>query len=152
MRQTRGRRNECGHIHILPENLNASNYFTTACPPGVAVGSTDHSAPRREAHARWIYRQYSQGKYPKVFTPSTAIKHNKQCSKVHARQKLPEISPLVSLNVTLVERSTIFKKIPEGSKLSNKVANDAKMVAKDAKFATNLALPPRFHQVLIESP
>ncbi|PRD28686.1 UNVERIFIED_CONTAM: hypothetical protein NCL1_31671 [Trichonephila clavipes] len=39
-----------------------------------------------------IQQQYSQGKYPntfsrrdlKVFTPSTAIKHNNQCLKIHA--------------------------------------------------------------------
>ncbi|GFW88867.1 hypothetical protein TNCV_2683011 [Trichonephila clavipes] len=44
----------------------------------------------------------------------------------------------------------------EGSELANMVANDAKRVAKVAKLAakndTNLALPPRFRQVLIESP
>ncbi|GFV89719.1 DDE_3 domain-containing protein [Trichonephila clavipes] len=48
----------------------------------------------------------------------------------------------------------------KGSELANMVANDAKMVAKVAKLATNLfakndanfALPPRFRQVLIESP
>ncbi|GFV95042.1 hypothetical protein TNCV_1030401 [Trichonephila clavipes] len=52
------------------------------------------------------------------------------------------------------------KKIPEGSEIANMVANDAKMVAKVAKLAVNLvakndaylALPPRFRQVLIESP
>ncbi|GFY03057.1 hypothetical protein TNCV_980621 [Trichonephila clavipes] len=47
-------------------------------------------------------------------------------------------------------------KIPEGSELANKVTNDAKMVAKVAKWTAkndaNLALPPRFHQVLIQSP
>ncbi|GFW05336.1 hypothetical protein TNCV_3358551 [Trichonephila clavipes] len=32
------------------------------------------------------------------------------------------------------------------------VTNDAKMDAKVAKLAANLALPPRFRQVLIESP
>ncbi|GFX51235.1 hypothetical protein TNCV_2735861 [Trichonephila clavipes] len=52
------------------------------------------------------------------------------------------------------------EKIPEASALANKVTNDAKMVAKVAKLAANLvskidgnlALPPRFRQVLIESP
>ncbi|GFT34741.1 hypothetical protein TNCV_2898801 [Trichonephila clavipes] len=59
-----------------------------------------------------------------------------------------------------VERSTTFQKIPEGSELANMVANDAKIVIKVVKLATNLvakndanlALPPRFRQVLIESP
>ncbi|GFY30844.1 hypothetical protein TNCV_3120041 [Trichonephila clavipes] len=48
----------------------------------------------------------------------------------------------------------------EGSELANMVAKDAKMVTKVAKLAANfvakndanLALPPRFCQVLIESP
>ncbi|GFX93369.1 hypothetical protein TNCV_151751 [Trichonephila clavipes] len=40
-------------------------------------------------------------------------------------------------------------KIPEGSKLANMVANDANLVAKND---ANLALQPRFRQVLIESP
>ncbi|GFU70505.1 transposable element Tcb1 transposase [Trichonephila clavipes] len=51
-------------------------------------------------------------------------------------------------------------KIPEGYELANMVANDLKMVAKVTKLAAslvdknyaNLALPPRFRQVLIESP
>ncbi|GFU91084.1 hypothetical protein TNCV_4924151 [Trichonephila clavipes] len=51
------------------------------------------------------------------------------------------------------------QKIPEGSELANMVVNDAKMVAKVTKLATNLvakndansALPPRFRRVLIES-
>ncbi|GFT56400.1 hypothetical protein TNCV_2333791 [Trichonephila clavipes] len=47
-------------------------------------------------------------------------------------------------------------KIPEGSELVNMVANDAQVVAKlaanlVAENDTNLALPPRFRQVLIES-
>ncbi|GFW88274.1 eukaryotic translation initiation factor 2-alpha kinase 1 [Trichonephila clavipes] len=54
----------------------------------------------------------------------------------------------------------VCKKNPEGSELTNMVANDAKMVFEVAKLATNLvakkdanlALPPRFRQVLIESP
>ncbi|GFW81249.1 hypothetical protein TNCV_375971 [Trichonephila clavipes] len=53
-----------------------------------------------------------------------------------------------------------YKKIPEGSEFAKMVANYAKMVANVAKFApnlvakndANLALPPRFRQVLIESP
>ncbi|GFV99762.1 hypothetical protein TNCV_5081221 [Trichonephila clavipes] len=53
-----------------------------------------------------------------------------------------------------------MKKIPEGFELANIVANDTKMVTKVAKLAAtlvskndaNLALPPRFRQVLIESP
>ncbi|GFU21844.1 integrase catalytic domain-containing protein [Trichonephila clavipes] len=49
------------------------------------------------------------------------------------------------------------EKIPEGSELANKVANDTKMVAKlttnlVAKNDANLALPPRFRQVLFQSP
>ncbi|GFX07073.1 uncharacterized protein TNCV_1556761 [Trichonephila clavipes] len=52
------------------------------------------------------------------------------------------------------------EKIPEGSELANMVVNDAQMVAKVAKLAANLvskndanlALPPRFRQVLIELP
>ncbi|GFX17036.1 hypothetical protein TNCV_4265621 [Trichonephila clavipes] len=52
------------------------------------------------------------------------------------------------------------QKIPEGSELASKVTNDAKMVAKVAKLTANLvakndanlALPPRFRQVLIQSP
>ncbi|GFV56872.1 hypothetical protein TNCV_3671461 [Trichonephila clavipes] len=47
----------------------------------------------------------------------------------------------------------------EGFELANMVANDTKMVANDAKMVANvvtkndanLALPPRFRQVLIES-
>ncbi|GFV26145.1 hypothetical protein TNCV_4887761 [Trichonephila clavipes] len=77
-----------------------------------------------------IQWQYSQGKYLKVFTPSTAIKHNNQC--------------------------LIIQKIPDGSELANMAANDAKMVVEVAKLAAkndaNLALLPRFCQVLIESP
>ncbi|GFW29534.1 hypothetical protein TNCV_1549451 [Trichonephila clavipes] len=54
----------------------------------------------------------------------------------------------------------MHQKNPEGSELENMFANDAKMVVKVAKLAANLvakndanlALPPRFHQVLIESP
>ncbi|GFW83512.1 hypothetical protein TNCV_4590131 [Trichonephila clavipes] len=49
-----------------------------------------------------------------------------------------------------------FLEDSEGSELANMVANYAKMVAKVAnllaKNDTNLALPPRFRQVLIESP
>ncbi|GFS50458.1 hypothetical protein TNCV_3196851 [Trichonephila clavipes] len=51
-----------------------------------------------------------------------------------------------------------YNKIPEGSELAQMVANDAQMVASDAnmvakvaKLAANLALPPRFRQVLIGS-
>ncbi|GFU69152.1 mariner Mos1 transposase [Trichonephila clavipes] len=47
-------------------------------------------------------------------------------------------------------------KIPEGSELANMVVNDAKMVVNDTNLVSkndaNLALPPRFRQVLIESP
>ncbi|GFS55427.1 hypothetical protein TNCV_1627071 [Trichonephila clavipes] len=51
-------------------------------------------------------------------------------------------------------------KIPEGSELANMFTNDAEMVAKVAKLAANLvakndanlALLPRFRQVLIELP
>ncbi|GFT62261.1 hypothetical protein TNCV_1701361 [Trichonephila clavipes] len=55
------------------------------------------------------------------------------------------------------EEKTHMVLIPEGSELANMVANDAKMVAKFAanlvaKNDANLALPPRFRQVLIESP
>ncbi|GFU65110.1 hypothetical protein TNCV_1162981, partial [Trichonephila clavipes] len=47
-----------------------------------------------------------------------------------------------------------------GSELANMIANDANMVARVAKLAANLvakndanlALPPRFRQILIESP
>ncbi|GFV51969.1 hypothetical protein TNCV_1323221 [Trichonephila clavipes] len=54
----------------------------------------------------------------------------------------------------------IHRKIPEGSELANMVANDATMIAEVAKLTANLvakkdanlALPPRFRQVLIESP
>ncbi|GFX69572.1 hypothetical protein TNCV_1769411 [Trichonephila clavipes] len=54
----------------------------------------------------------------------------------------------------------LSKKNPEGSELTNMLANDTKMVTKVVKldvnlFAkndANLALPPRFRQVLIESP
>ncbi|GFX88167.1 hypothetical protein TNCV_159821 [Trichonephila clavipes] len=46
-------------------------------------------------------------------------------------------------------------KIPEGSELTNMVANDAKMVTKVANLVSKnyakLALPPNFGQVLIES-
>ncbi|GFX48819.1 hypothetical protein TNCV_902011 [Trichonephila clavipes] len=49
-----------------------------------------------------------------------------------------------------------YNKIPEGSELANKVVNDAKIVAKVAKLTANLvanlALPPKFRQVLIQSP
>ncbi|GFV19597.1 hypothetical protein TNCV_478231 [Trichonephila clavipes] len=51
-------------------------------------------------------------------------------------------------------------KIPEGSELANMVVNDAKRLTNVATLATNLvdkndanlALPPRFRQVRIESP
>ncbi|GFW26960.1 hypothetical protein TNCV_1377981 [Trichonephila clavipes] len=51
----------------------------------------------------------------------------------------------------------VRQKNPEGPKLTNMVANDAKKVNKLAahlanKNDANLALPPRFRQVLIESP
>ncbi|GFX69239.1 hypothetical protein TNCV_3564151 [Trichonephila clavipes] len=46
--------------------------------------------------------------------------------------------------------------IPKGSELANMVANDAKVAKLAANLVTkndaNLALPPRFRQVLIESP
>ncbi|GFV38748.1 hypothetical protein TNCV_3624931 [Trichonephila clavipes] len=38
-------------------------------------------------------QQYSQGKYPKVFTPSTAIKHNHQCLKIHVRKDYSQAQP-----------------------------------------------------------
>ncbi|GFY10388.1 hypothetical protein TNCV_1462781 [Trichonephila clavipes] len=55
----------------------------------------------------------------------------------------PELSPI--------------EHIPEGSELANMVTNNTKMVAKLAanmvtKNDANLALPPRFRQILIESP
>ncbi|GFV67424.1 acetyl-CoA carboxylase 1 [Trichonephila clavipes] len=40
-----------------------------------------------------IQQQYSQGKYPKVFTPSTAIKHNHQCLKIHVRKDYSQAQP-----------------------------------------------------------
>ncbi|GFX39917.1 hypothetical protein TNCV_2646801 [Trichonephila clavipes] len=47
----------------------------------------------------------------------------------------------------------VAAKIPEGSKLANMVANEAKLVANlIAKNDANLTLPPRFRQVLIELP
>ncbi|GFW71360.1 hypothetical protein TNCV_537781 [Trichonephila clavipes] len=53
----------------------------------------------------------------------------------------------------------VLQKNPEGSELAIMVANDAKMVTNDAKMVAkvakndaSLALPPRFHQVLIELP
>ncbi|GFU08036.1 hypothetical protein TNCV_1527741 [Trichonephila clavipes] len=57
-------------------------------------------------------------------------------------------------------KDAVSKKIPKGSELANMVPNDAKMVAKVAKLATNLvakndvnlALPPRFRQVLVDLP
>ncbi|GFV91606.1 hypothetical protein TNCV_4761711 [Trichonephila clavipes] len=59
---------------------------------------------------------------------------------------------------TLGERRP-YKKNPEGPKLANLIANDAKMATKVAKLVANLvvkkanlALSPRFRQVLIESP
>ncbi|GFX90770.1 hypothetical protein TNCV_3166011 [Trichonephila clavipes] len=45
-----------------------------------------------------------------------------------------------------------LEKIPEGSELANMFANDTKMAANDAKNDADLTLPPRFRQVLIESP
>ncbi|GFU54450.1 hypothetical protein TNCV_2980441 [Trichonephila clavipes] len=57
------------------------------------------------------------------------------------------------ISLTLVERSTTFKKSTEGSELANMVANDAKIVANlFALNDANLPLPPRLRQVLIESP
>ncbi|GFY35337.1 hypothetical protein TNCV_796891 [Trichonephila clavipes] len=35
-----------------------------------------------------IQLQYSQSKSPKVFIPSTAIKHNHQCLKIHVSKRL----------------------------------------------------------------
>ncbi|GFV62412.1 hypothetical protein TNCV_1183261 [Trichonephila clavipes] len=62
-------------------------------------------------------------------------------------------------NKALVDDSwniSLNQKNPEGSELANMVVNDAQMVAKiaksEAKNDANLALPPRFRQVLIESP
>ncbi|GFV30205.1 uncharacterized protein TNCV_96821 [Trichonephila clavipes] len=57
-------------------------------------------------------------------------------------------------------RCFVWMEIPEGSELANKIANDAKMVAKVAKLTANLIakndanldLPPRFRKVLIQSP
>ncbi|GFY36062.1 hypothetical protein TNCV_4844341 [Trichonephila clavipes] len=44
-------------------------------------------------------------------------------------------------------------KIPEGSELTNMVAKVTKLATNlVAKYDANLALPPRFRQVLIESP
>ncbi|GFS87956.1 hypothetical protein TNCV_5126111 [Trichonephila clavipes] len=56
-----------------------------------------------------------------------------------------------------VDNLKLKKKIPDGFELANMVATDAKMVAKlttnlVSKNDANLALPPRFRQVLIESP
>ncbi|GFX20477.1 hypothetical protein TNCV_3488341 [Trichonephila clavipes] len=61
-----------------------------------------------------------------------------------------------SRNITarVIERDTsgwiyYFLEDSEGFELANMVANDAKMVTKND---ANLALPPRFRQVLIELP
>ncbi|GFT41490.1 HTH_Tnp_Tc3_2 domain-containing protein [Trichonephila clavipes] len=43
-------------------------------------------------------------------------------------------------------------KIPESFELANMVANDAKVTKLITKIDVNLAVPPRFRQVLIESP
>ncbi|GFX45580.1 hypothetical protein TNCV_175731 [Trichonephila clavipes] len=52
-----------------------------------------------------------------------------------------------------VDNSMLKKKIPESSELANMVAKDAKMAANLVdKNDANLVLPPRFRQVLIESP
>ncbi|GFV29139.1 hypothetical protein TNCV_4601711 [Trichonephila clavipes] len=65
-----------------------------------------------------------------------------------------------SRNITarVIERDTsdeiyYFLEDPEGSELANMVANDAKLAANlISKNDANLALLPRFRQVLIESP
>ncbi|GFT75639.1 hypothetical protein TNCV_1135981 [Trichonephila clavipes] len=62
-------------------------------------------------------------------------------------------NPHVSKCVKLVEGYTTFQKNPEGPKLANLVANDAKLVAKVAKlmanlvvkYDANLALSPSSH-------
>ncbi|GFX93370.1 hypothetical protein TNCV_151761 [Trichonephila clavipes] len=50
----------------------------------------------------------------------------------------------------------VLRKSPEGSELANMVSNDVNVAKLAANLVTkndaNLALPPRFRQVLIESP
>ncbi|GFS68811.1 hypothetical protein TNCV_408991 [Trichonephila clavipes] len=57
---------------------------------------------------------------------------------------------------TALSKKTRIAKIPEGSELAKIVANDAKVTKLAANLVSkndaNLALPPRFRQVLIEPP
>ncbi|GFX67497.1 hypothetical protein TNCV_3463861 [Trichonephila clavipes] len=77
--------------------------------------------------------------------------------------KLPAISPIVHVRGCLnlfkswLSRDWLVRLTEEDSRGGSELANDAKMVAKlaanlVAKNDANLALPPRFRQVLIESP
>ncbi|GFW79988.1 hypothetical protein TNCV_983971 [Trichonephila clavipes] len=99
--------------------------------------------------------------------PSTHLPQELKVLLLEKRALLPQIGTLINSMAARCEVCTAVhsgqtfpEKIPEGSDLANMVANDPKMVAKVAKLATNLvakndvnlALPPRFRQVLIESP
>ncbi|GFU05303.1 hypothetical protein TNCV_3262531, partial [Trichonephila clavipes] len=67
-----------------------------------------------------------------------------------ARQKFPEnITARVIDRSVILERSTTFQKNPVGSELAKVTKLAANLVVKSD---ANLALPPRFRQVLIESP
>ncbi|GFU50525.1 hypothetical protein TNCV_4883931 [Trichonephila clavipes] len=87
------------------------------------------------------------------------------------RLKISNIRPVsateTSRNITarVIERDTrrviyYFLEDSRGSELANMVSNDTKRIAKVAKLDANLgskndanlALPPRFRQVLIKSP
>ncbi|GFT22010.1 hypothetical protein TNCV_4022141 [Trichonephila clavipes] len=45
-----------------------------------------------------IHRQYSQGKYPKVFIPSTAIKHNNSVEKYTCQEIYPQFGLAIHQN------------------------------------------------------
>ncbi|GFU31419.1 histone-lysine N-methyltransferase SETMAR [Trichonephila clavipes] len=104
----------------------------------------------REMHRQMkaVYDDARTGQGPRVITPRMTVEVNALVLDNH-RIIVDEIHRLMGI-----------RKIPEGSKLANMVTNAAKMIAKVAKLAANLvskndanlALQPRFRQVLIESP
>ncbi|GFV06754.1 uncharacterized protein TNCV_1611671 [Trichonephila clavipes] len=93
-----------------------------------------------------IQQLYSENKSQKVFTPSTALKHNYRCLKC---TYIKDYSQAIA-------RSTAEKN-PEGLKLAKNDHQHDRQSGRQithlvAKIDVNLALLPRFRQVPIESP
>ncbi|GFT37086.1 hypothetical protein TNCV_3135391 [Trichonephila clavipes] len=76
-------------------SVNKSEKKSVGQTPDVQERLQDLDIKRsyRTSSSSEIQQQYSPGKYPKVFTPSTAIKHNHQCLKIHVRKDYSQAQP-----------------------------------------------------------